>query len=204
MILELKSEQKINKDNLVIALSDLKSDITTIKTQLAGHEESIEFAHAELNDIKAKAGKAERSVDALQLATEELQSAGRAAAAKLNQLEAYTRQWSVRVAGIAESEGEACKHVIAKEIVGLRLPGITEVRDAEQTIEVAYRLGIAKDHGPHGTMVIPRVKTATYGSRMFCRSGPVLWNGLLRAIRDATFIYMFKTLLKTFKKKLLS
>ena len=47
-------------------------------------------------------------------------------------------------------------------------------------------------------VVMPRIKTTTYGNRMFCRSGPVLWNKLPRAVREANSMDMFKTLLKTF------
>uniref|UniRef100_A0A3P9LR34 Reverse transcriptase domain-containing protein n=2 Tax=Oryzias latipes TaxID=8090 RepID=A0A3P9LR34_ORYLA len=48
-----------------------------------------------------------------------------------------------------------------------------------------------------GLLVVPKVRTKTYGEASFCHYGPRLWNGLPESLRAAETVEVFKKRLKT-------
>lgn len=139
--LENKVDTKMNEIK-----QDLDSKFDQMLEKIAGMERSLNFAHAEVTDLKEK--QCNIQTDTMMLKEEltkcrnEIRLVESIAKEKLNEIERRSREYNIRIHGLVNAKDEKNhKKLVAKTLVEKGLvPEGRSVEDTMGTIEIAHPL----------------------------------------------------------------
>ena len=116
LINDLKLEQINSTKDIKNSIRELKGDVAGLRSDLSSTKESLEYSQKELEEVAKKTSKIDLKVDYVESEIETLKAAGAAAEAKMNTLEAYTRQWSIRIMGLNDKSDTDCLGQVATHL----------------------------------------------------------------------------------------
>ncbi len=115
-----------------------KEKLDSIEKSIENNFKSIQILFSSVHATEKKVGELTSRVDPLELQIKTLAAENKKLVDRVNDMDAYSRRWNLKISGIPESEGENVKMTVI-DILSRVSPALTD--SLQKTVDIAHRLG---------------------------------------------------------------